>query len=45
MKRYGYAWEAVGCCNASSKNKQNQYAHKVWRAIAKIKRSNLLQKT
>lgn len=37
MKRYGYTWEAVGCYNASSKNKRNRYAYKVWCAIAKIK--------
>jgi soluble lytic murein transglycosylase-like protein len=37
MKRYGYTWEAVGCYNASSKNKRNGYAYKVWRAIAKRK--------
>jgi hypothetical protein len=37
MKRYGYTWEAVGCYNASSKNKRNGYAYKVWRAIVKMK--------
>ena len=37
MKRHGYTWEAIGCYNASSKNKRNCYAHKVWRVIAKKK--------
>lgn len=38
IKRYGYNWEAVGCYNASSKNKRNEYAYKVWCAIAKMKK-------
>ena len=38
MKKYGYTWEAVGCYNASSKNKRNGYVYKVWRALTKMKR-------
>ena len=37
MKKYGYTWEAVGCYNAGSKNRRNEYAYKIWRAIAKMK--------
>lgn len=37
MKRHGYTWEAVGCYNASSNNKRNLYAYKVWRILAKMK--------
>jgi len=33
---YGYTWEAVGCYNASSKNKRTKYAHKIYNAIQKI---------
>ncbi|MCL4415645.1 MAG: lytic transglycosylase domain-containing protein [Actinobacteria bacterium] len=37
IKKHGYTWEAIGCYNASSKNKRNWYADKVWRVIAKMK--------
>ncbi len=33
VDRYGYTWEAVGCYNASSKNKRRIYAWKVYDAI------------
>ncbi len=30
IHRYGYSWEAVGCYNASSKDKRVRYARKVY---------------
>ena len=30
VRRYGYTWKAVGCYNASSKSKREEYARKVY---------------
>ncbi len=30
LQRYGYTWEAIGCYNASSKKKREEYARKVY---------------
>ena len=30
VQRYGYTWEAVGCYNASSERKRQEYARKVY---------------
>jgi len=30
LQRYGYTWEAIGCYNAGSKKKREEYARKVY---------------
>jgi len=40
MKTYGYTWEAVGCYNSQTPEKQNKYALLVFRKWQRIEQDN-----
>jgi soluble lytic murein transglycosylase-like protein len=40
IDRYGYTWEAVGCYNASSKDKRVDYSWKIFKQLKKYARGN-----
>jgi len=35
IQRYGYTWQAVGCYNASSRQKQEAYARNIYSVLTK----------
>lgn len=43
IDRHGYTWEAVGCYNASSKDKRKTYAWKVYRQLTNAAEEQRLQ--
>ena len=42
IDRYGYTWEAVGCYNASSKDKRVDYSWKIFKQLKKYAGENAL---
>lgn len=43
IDRHGYTWEAVGCYNASSRDKRKNYAWKVYRQLTSAAKEERLQ--
>jgi soluble lytic murein transglycosylase-like protein len=41
IDRYGYAWEAVGCYNATSRSKRVDYTWKIYRELKKEAAQNM----